>query len=853
MFAAVDITPYMKLVGTGDDDTRVEAGSFEAKHVVPYVFSCDIRHPEGDNTGAIVMIAAGLSMYKYPNGNDWVAFTNVFVSTISGTSAKCVLRQWHVPGDTEFRNVKISEAVAQYRRVGDIELGFGESIDGSTYRYNTHLNDETRNHSRPFVAYLGTCQDGGASIPSSETYCLHEIGDRNIVSARVGIAVDGGVAPVSVSVSHDGTEWVDVLSASNTGVFHADVPSGFMPAKRIFARVRKSTAGTAAKFRQYMFDAEVDGPAAFGFGATDYLDAETGENLFSARPWGHLDDTTTGFAIGGAPEGIVCWAQSSGRKVLRGRPPPTAGGNALKIAAARNEAESAQLVIRPDHTLEGVRLTSVMPEGIDVEIKRVGYVLVELPMDSMGARGFWPDPIFDQDDEGCTIAAGENQPFWVTAKPRKGMKAGTYRGEIEVSAEQGATRFSMPIEVRVFGFDFPDRMTCETAFGLTYNTVFEYHHATNKTDKAAIVEKYLEMYSRHHISPYTPYNGISAAPYAVKWTKTTDPADSMPYFTWGAWDAAISNALYNLNFNTFRLQLTGLGGTEPLSRQPRKVRTINGVAETNALYETYMERYLKAVEDHIEEMGWLDNAFVYSFDEPNAEDYDYMREDLERIKRYAPQLRRMVTMEPKESLYGSVSLWCPITEKYNGEKARARQKAGDDVWWYITFSSKKPKVNEHIEHAGVDMRVWLWQAWIEGVQGVLIWDTVCWNRKSVYPDSLQNPYEDSTVWSTSTPWNSGEGKYVYPPEECFRTTDAVIAGPVDSIRFEMLREGLEDYEYFAMLKKAVPNSTLLSVPPDIASSLDDYSTDPAGMESHRVRLAEAIEAGHRPGLIVIYR
>ena len=56
-----------------------------------------------------------------------------------------------------------------------------------------------------------------------------------------------------------------------------------------------------------------------------------------------------------------------------------------------------------------------------------------------------------------------------------------------------------------------------------------------------------------------------------------------------------------------------------------------------------------------------------------------------------------------------------------------------------------------------------------------------------------------------------------------------------------------------MLKKAVPNSTLLSVPPDIASSLDDYSTDPAGMESHRVRLAEAIEAGHRPGFIVIYR
>ena len=128
-------------------------------------------------------------------------------------------------------------------------------------------------------------------------------------------------------------------------------------------------------------------------------------------------------------------------------------------------------------------------------------------------------------------------------------------------------------------------------------------------------------------------------------------------------------------------------------------------------------------------------------------------------------------MEPREDLEGEVGLWCPITEKYDGEKARARQKAGDELWWYITFSSKPPKANEHIEHPGADMRVWLWQTWLEKVQGILIWETACWNRKSVYPDPErpQNPYEDTTVWAKERPWNSGEGKYIYPPEACFRT------------------------------------------------------------------------------------
>ena len=841
---AVDITSYAKVTGTGSDDTRVSGGKFSVEPNTPYVFSCAMRHPVGGDTGVAVVIPARTSMYWNPKGNDWHGFTNAFLTVSDAAREECFLRQWHVPGDLEFRDVRLVKASPRYRRVGDLTLSFGESIDGNMYRYGTRFSSSAHGHSRPLVGYRHLSIDSTATFTRrAELSFEHELAGRTFLTGRVGVAIDGGAkGAVSVSVSADGRDWVEVLAVSNIGVHHAEVPASLLPAKRLHVRVSGAPAAKVVKVRQYMFDAKVDGPAAFGFGETDYLDAANGATLLSLKPWDYLSDVTSGALLPGAPAGVACWSQSSGRKVFRGRPAPTAQDRALRIAAARNEAEAAQLVVRPERAAKGVRVQAKLPPFLETEIRRVGYLLVDLPMDSMGARGLWPDPIFDQEPAGCDIAAGENQPFWITVKPRKGTKPGLYRGTLEISAAAGMKAFSVPVEVRVFGFDLPDRMTCETALGLTFKTVFEYHHAKKSEDKAAIAAKYLEMYSRHHITPYSPLYGTSTPTWTEKWTKGK-AADSEPTFAWGDWDAAVEKALGEYAFNTFRLPVKGKGSGDPVTRRPRSQRKINGVSETNALFEVFMERYLKGIESHIREKGWLDEAYIYSFDEPHKEDFDYMKEDLARFRKYAPSLRRMVTMAPNEAMYGYVNLWCPITEHFNREKAWARQASGDQVWWYITFSSKPPKVNEHVEHAGVDMRVWLWQTWLEKVTGVLIWETVCWNRPAVYPDpeKPQNPYEDTIVWSRDRPWNTGEGRYVYPPPRCFETKEPVLAGPVDSIRFEMLREGVEDYEYFAILKRLDPANAHLTVPREVTTSLDDYSTDPAAMEAHRLRLAEAIE------------
>ena len=80
----------------------------------------------------------------------------------------------------------------------------------------------------------------------------------------------------------------------------------------------------------------------------------------------------------------------------------------------------------------------------------------------------------------------------------------------------------------------------------------------------------------------------------------------------------------------------------------------------------------------------------------------------------------------------------------------------------------------------------------------------------------------------------------YPPPACFDGGTAFVdAMPVPTRRVEMIRDGVEDYEYFAMLRQKNPNHPLLQVPADVYSSLTAYNYDPAALEAHREKLARA--------------
>jgi hypothetical protein len=341
-----------------------------------------------------------------------------------------------------------------------------------------------------------------------------------------------------------------------------------------------------------------------------------------------------------------------------------------------------------------------------------------------------------------------------------------------------------------------------------------------------------------------------------------DAAKAEPVFDWSAWDAAMTRAFETYHFNSFVMHLDGLGGG---TFQERYEPSFLGYAETAPEYDVLFGKYLKGIEAHLKEKGWLDKAYVYWFDEPDPKDYAFVMNGFAKLKKHAPDLRRMLTEQVEKELVGGPNLWVPLTPSLNVAGAAERRTAGDQFWWYVCCGPKAPYATEFIDHSGTEMRVWLWQTWAERVTGVLIWETVWWTSDTAYPDpaKLQNPYLDPMSWvgdghlapGTKSAWGNGDGRLMYPPEAAAdgHPSAPVLDGPVDSIRFEMLRDGLEDYEYFAILKRLLDEKApkmdprmradceaLLTVPADVSASLTRFTRDPAMIEAHRDRLARAI-------------
>ena len=849
------------VIGTGGESERRESEPVELVPGATYLFSFAARRASGSGCVVTGPGCANVDWYF----QDPVSAVRQFVfRTPTGKPRKerFHLGGWHMKGEMVFEAASCRPVKAVWNTQGGLTLGHGEAVDGNRYSFTSQMNSAGRNDSRTLLSHTAGyntqrwCVSGGQHV----TY-RHALDGRRFLSGRAtvccGYHVQGGI---DIEASADGATWTAVGALTNTGTAVIDLPAALFPAAAVQVRI-VGQPKTTLQVYGYSFDGTVDGAPVCAIGSTKYLDATTGELMEQIRASTYYDEDY-GERLATA-DGAIFWRTSSARKVPpRRRPPEATATDGLVIRTAANEAEAAQLVIFAKDELKSVRvaLAGDLASGAAripaaaVDVRRVGYVHVTQPTDDSGCRAWWPDPLLPQDADGCTVAASENQPFRVRVKPPKGTPKGIYRGALVVTSSRG--RQEIPLTVEVFGFTLPDAMTCETAFGFSASTVFSYHRLKNVEQRRLVLDKYLRVLADNHISPYDP------APldhWTVKWKGLKEnPRTATPVFDWTAWDAAMEKAFKEYHFTTMRFGVAGLGGG---TFHARTEPSYMGYPATNELYHVLMAKYLGGIEAHLREKGWLDKIYIYWFDEPSPRDYEFVMNGFRTLKRHAPGLRRMLTEQPEAELLGGPNLWCPLTPHLHTADEPKCRAAGDRFWWYVCCGPKAPYVTEFIDHPGVEMRLWSWQTWKENVHGLLIWATTYWTSGAAYPDAPQNPYEDPMSWTsgystpkgTKRPWGNGDGRLVYPPRAAAngRPSAPVLDDPVPTFRLEMLGDGIEDYEYFAMLKRRLATATpeqkakyapLLAVPETVTKSMTEFAIDPAPIELHRVRLARALEA-----------
>jgi hypothetical protein len=334
-------------------------------------------------------------------------------------------------------------------------------------------------------------------------------------------------------------------------------------------------------------------------------------------------------------------------------------------------------------------------------------------------------------------------------------------------------------------------------------------------------------------------------------------------FDFSAWDKAMTRAIDRHHFNSFQVGIPGIGGgTYHAISQPNLL----GFTEDTPEYPVLLDSYCRQLEAHLREKGWLDEAFIYWFDEPVPDQYPFLMNGFGKLKRSCPGIARMLTEQVEPALFGGPDIWCSISDSYDHARAEPRRRHGEKFWWYVCCGPKAPYAGLFMDHSAPEMRIWLWQTFQRNIEGILVWETTYWNSSAAYPDVKhpQNPYTDPMSWLSGygeppgdrQPWGNGDGRFVYPPPAAAAGSDVpVLDGPVDSIRLEHLRDGIEDYEYLCILRRRLEErrpalsetsyqefAGLLMVPGSITRSLTDFAADGAPIEQHRAQVARAIEA-----------
>ena len=581
---------------------------------------------------------------------------------------------------------------------------------------------------------------------------------------------------------------------------------------------------------------------------------------------GENDRTDYGQRIEGVAGDTEVWWCETGWKVARERVAPKETLPHAALSAARNDWEAVQIVVRPNKELKGLKAavgTLNGPDGAtiltgNIQVLRVYYHYVHAPQascegppDTSVAPDWWPDalPLLDKPFD---LPAHKNQPLWVLIHVPKDAKAGDYSGKLTLNAKGWSAE--VPLRLHVWDFTLPEQNHLETAFGLSAHNIFRYHQLKNDADKRRVFDMYLQNFADHRISPDTP---APLDPIGVKFVPEADPLRTEVDFS--AFDAEMDRVLEKYHFTNFRLPLQGMSYGNCSGRGPEP--EIKGFRENTPQYQAMFSSYVKQLEAHLREKGWLGMAYTYWYDEPQPDVFDFVRTGMERLKKHAPGLQNMLTKEPHDELIGPIDIWCLLTPQYKDEIARQRCDHGERFWWYVCCAPKAPFCTLFIDQPATDLRVWLWQTWQRDIAGILIWETTYWTSRS---NLDQNPYEDPMAYVVdSRPeekkyYGNGDGRFLYPPMSAAKpdiSGDApIIEPPVSSIRWEMLREGIEDYEYLWLLRDLIHKKrnlftgnevasyeALLTVPDEITHNMTTYTSDPRPIYARRAAIAEAIE------------
>lgn len=530
----------------------------------------------------------------------------------------------------------------------------------------------------------------------------------------------------------------------------------------------------------------------------------------------------------------------------------------IELAAARNEYETAQLVLQADgaaaelrvepSALKGARGAEIAPADIDLFL--VHYTAIEQPSDSRGARGRWPDALMPLAGP-LRVRSDVPSVLWIRVRVPKAAAPGIYRGALNIAVGERSVR-TVPIVLRVFSATLPDAPTLPFIVGLDFESIHRLDGGG--LDATRFARQVLPAY-------YAALRTAGAGPFNL--------FDAMP-------KVSGEGKALRTDFAPYDRRLEEIYGGRPQLPFPIPFGIGEPVAADRPLtpaWDAAVVAYLSQVAKHLEARGDLERAFIYvrEADEPTSRERIAQIAHLQRlIEKADPRLRLVQTVHVRcfdckedtfELLDSPVTLWVPNIAfaagvalgmervagvprvrglRSNWETALPRRTRGaaSEVWWYLNpattvLPGPHPAYPSlHVDHDGMAHRALAWTAWANRVAGVGHWMATYWRGSAGPWQRVPRGEGDKGT--------NGDGALLYPRNGAAAATGQPDAGgPTPSIRLELIREGGEDHKLLMLAEQAIGRRATQQLVEKVAPSLTSYTTDPMVLRTTRLALLEA--------------
>ncbi|MBM4087090.1 MAG: DUF4091 domain-containing protein, partial [Planctomycetes bacterium] len=490
---------------------------------------------------------------------------------------------------------------------------------------------------------------------------------------------------------------------------------------------------------------------------------------FDASPSVQPAVSPTGAALAETDE-VLVWHEVPSRKALGQEAPPPRKAAGVRLAAAQGEYEPFQLVIRGKEQMPYTRLERMEIEvadlkrqgGAEIASQNVTCALAEF-VDLRYPKGLgWSGPMPDALPEARRFACepGRNTILWITVKVPRETPPGLYDGSIHLHHGLGRRRArlaTVPLLVRVFGFAIPEER--HFSAWLPFSSRLGIAQMYEGRDAKAIYDRYVRNYVEHRaglrfVSPSVRFKEGSAEIEQIHLKPFED--DLRHHFD--------QLKMPHVNCRSFNIG-AGHELTPNYFGKPDDV--------LRPLWRARYRRLAKVIGDWLREKQWQDRVIFELFDEPVEEHIPILAECLKMLKAEFPDIRvTYAAMWVDPRLCGLVNVWM-TGGGYAHIPLQKRRAAGDTLW----FGN-----NNHasVDRLAAEFRLTWWRYWLDGIAGCNHWHV-----------------GECNDWLRKGKWDRNRiATWLLPGED----------GPINTIRWELTREGLEDYEYLWLLHHAVQNA-----------------------------------------------